>query len=77
MIWYGVLKCLWLVYACIFICVLLFFPAIESNKECTEEGEVYEYQDEEYQGQANQGKPSNLLHIWIPIYTIAYLLLFY
>jgi hypothetical protein len=30
---------------------------------------VYEYQDEEDQGQANQGKPPNLMHIWIPIYT--------
>jgi hypothetical protein len=25
---------------------------------------VYEYQDEEDQGQATQGKPSNLMHIW-------------
>jgi hypothetical protein len=77
MIWYGVLQCLWLVYACIFICALLFFPTIESNEQCTEEGEVYEYQDEEDQGQASQGKPSNLMHIWIPIYTFAYLLLLY
>jgi hypothetical protein len=51
------------VYACVFIGALLFFPTIESNEECTEEGEVYEYQDEEDQGQANQGKPSNLMHI--------------
>jgi hypothetical protein len=44
-----------LVYAC-----LLFLPAIESNNtECTEEGEVYEYQEEEDQGQANQGKCNN------------------
>jgi hypothetical protein len=50
--------------ACLYIYfVLLFFPAIESNEECTEEGEVYEYQDEEDQGQANQGKPSNFMHI--------------
>jgi hypothetical protein len=65
------------VYACVFICALLFLPAIESNEECTEEGEVYKYQDEEDQGQANQGKPSNLMHIWTPIYTFACLLLFY
>jgi hypothetical protein len=39
------------------------FLAIESNEECTEEGEVYEYHDEEDQGQATQGKPSNLMHI--------------
>jgi hypothetical protein len=41
------------------------FPTIESNEECTEEGEVFEYQEEEDQGQATQVKSSNLLHIWI------------
>jgi hypothetical protein len=40
------------------VCVFLFFPAIESNDDCTEEGEVFEYQEEGDQGQANQGKPS-------------------
>jgi hypothetical protein len=45
------------------LCAII-FPAIESNEECTEEGEVFEYQEEEDQGQATQGKPSNLLHIW-------------
>jgi hypothetical protein len=39
------------------------FPAIDSNEECAEEGEVFEYQEEGDQGQANQGKPSNLMHI--------------
>jgi hypothetical protein len=34
------------------------FPAIESNDDCAEEGEVFEYQGEGDQGQANQGKPS-------------------
>jgi hypothetical protein len=38
-------------------------PAIESNEECTKEGEVYEYQDKEDQGQATQGKPPTLMHI--------------
>jgi hypothetical protein len=28
---------------------LFFFPVIESNEECTEEGEVFEYQEEEDQ----------------------------
>jgi hypothetical protein len=38
--------------------------AIESNdNECTEEEEVFEYQEEEDHGQTNQGKPSILLHI--------------
>jgi hypothetical protein len=46
----------------IYLCVVI-FPTIESNEECTEEGEVYEYQDEEDRGQASQGKPSNLMHI--------------
>jgi hypothetical protein len=32
-------------------CVLLvFFPAIESNDECAEEGEIFEYQEEGDQG---------------------------
>jgi hypothetical protein len=35
-----------------------FFPAIDSNDECAEEGEVLEYQEEGGQGQANKGKPS-------------------
>jgi hypothetical protein len=39
-------------------CVLLLFPAIESNDECAEEGEIFEYQEEGDQGQATQGKPS-------------------
>jgi hypothetical protein len=38
---------------------------------------VYEYQDEEDQGQATQGKPSNLMDIWTPIYTFACLFLFH
>jgi hypothetical protein len=34
------------------LCVFFYFPAIESNEECTEEGEISEYQEEEDQGQA-------------------------
>jgi hypothetical protein len=42
---------------------------IESNDvECTEEGEVFEYQEEEDQGQANQGKPS-ILDAYLNIFT--------
>jgi hypothetical protein len=44
---------------CIYLCVIIFL-VIESNEECTEEGEVFEYQEEEDQGLANQGKPSKL-----------------
>jgi hypothetical protein len=41
------------------LCVSSFlFLAIESNDDCAEEGEVFEYQEEGDQGQANQGKPS-------------------
>jgi hypothetical protein len=43
--------------ACLLVVILL--STIESNDvECTEEGEVFEYQEEGDQGQANQGKPS-------------------
>jgi hypothetical protein len=58
MVWSAALS-----VTCVFICALLFFPTIESNEECTKEAEVYEYQDEEDQGHASQGKPSNLMHI--------------
>jgi hypothetical protein len=58
------------VHACIFICALLFFPAIESNEECTEEGEVFEYQEEEDQGLSNQGKPSILDAYLNPIHLL-------
>jgi hypothetical protein len=45
---------------------------IESNDtECTEEGEVFEYQEEEDQGHANQGKPSNLVESLILVLPIA------
>jgi hypothetical protein len=42
------------------VCLLcaLIFRVIESNEECTEEGEDFEYQEEKDQGQATQGKPS-------------------
>jgi hypothetical protein len=40
-----------------FVCFISFL-AIESNDDCAEEGEVFEYQEEGDQGQANQGKPS-------------------
>jgi hypothetical protein len=40
------------------LCVVVIFPTIDSNDECAEEGEVFEYQEEGDQGQANQGKLS-------------------
>jgi hypothetical protein len=45
-------------YACMLIVCVVDFSAIDSNDECAEEGEVFEYQEEGDQGQANQGKPS-------------------
>jgi hypothetical protein len=51
-------------------CALLIFLAIESNEECAEEGEVFEYQEEEDQGLANQGKPSKLDAYLNPIHSI-------
>jgi hypothetical protein len=41
---------------CVFVSFL--FPAIDSNDDCAEEGEVFEYPEEGDQGQAHQGKPS-------------------
>jgi hypothetical protein len=59
-----------LVYDCLLI-ACYFLPAIESNDaECTEEGEVFEYQEEEDQGQANQGKPSKLDAYLNPIHLL-------
>jgi hypothetical protein len=51
-----------------------YLPVLDSNDtECTEEGEVFEYQEEEDQGQANQGKPSKLVSYLIPVLYLAYL----
>jgi hypothetical protein len=57
------------VCACLLIVCHFFLSAIELNDiECTEEGEVYEYQEEEDQGQANQGKPS-ILDTYLILFT--------
>jgi hypothetical protein len=51
--------------------------ALDSNDtECTEEGEVLEYQEEEDQGQANQGKPSKFVASMILVLLMHDLLLF-
>jgi hypothetical protein len=54
------------------VCLLcaIIFLAIESNEECAEEGEVFEYQEEEDQGLANQGKPSILDTYLNPIHLL-------
>jgi hypothetical protein len=55
-------------HACL-LCAVIFL-AIESNDECAEEGEVFEYQEEEDQGQATQGKPSILDAYLNPIHLL-------
>jgi hypothetical protein len=58
---------------CMHACLLLLFllPVIESNDtEYNEEGEVYQYQEEEGQGLANQGKPSILDAYLNPIHSL-------
>jgi hypothetical protein len=48
-----------------------YLPMLDSNDiECTEQGEVFEYQEEDHR-QANQGKPSKLVAYLIPILLIA------
>jgi hypothetical protein len=49
-----------------------YLPALDSNDtECTEEGEDFEYQEEEDQGQADQGKSSILVAYLILVLLIA------
>jgi hypothetical protein len=47
----------------VYLLRVFIFPTIDPNDECAGEREVVEYQEEGDQGQANQGKPSILLHI--------------
>jgi hypothetical protein len=48
-----------------------YLPAIDPNEnECTKEGEIFEYQEEEDQGQANQGKPSKLVAYLILVFIL-------
>jgi hypothetical protein len=42
----------------VYLLCAFIFPAIDASDECAEEVEVFEYQEEEDQGLANQGKPS-------------------
>jgi hypothetical protein len=68
--WWSVCDlCMHVCLLCIFI-----FPAIDSNDECAEEGEVLECQEEGGQGQANQGKPSTCAYL-NPIMSLCIVLL--
>jgi hypothetical protein len=54
------------------VCLLdvTFLPAIDSNDvECTEEGGVFEYKEED-QGQAEKGKPSKLVEYLILVFLL-------
>jgi hypothetical protein len=54
------------------VCLLdvSFLPAIDSNDvECTEEGEVFEYKEED-QGQAEKGKPYKLVAYLILVFLL-------
>jgi hypothetical protein len=64
--WWSVCDlCMHVYLLCVFI-----FPAIESNDECAEEGEIFEYQEEGDQGQAI--KASHLLDAYLNLnYTFA------
>jgi hypothetical protein len=58
----------WPILACMLIFVII-LPALDLNDtECAEEGEVFEYHEEEDQGQANQGKPS-ILDTYLILFT--------
>jgi hypothetical protein len=50
-------------HECLLGVCFISFPAIESNNDCQEEGEVFEYQEEGDQGQAHQGKPSTCAYL--------------
>jgi hypothetical protein len=65
----------WIMCAWVLIVCCCSLPAIESNHECAEEGEVFEYQEEGAQGQANQGKPSTCCISESYYYTLHFLLL--
>jgi hypothetical protein len=51
-----------------------YLSAIDSNdNECTEGREVFEYKEEEDQGQADQGKPYKLVAYLILVFLLHYL----
>jgi hypothetical protein len=60
---------------CLFMLAYLcryYLPALDSNDtECTEEGEVFEYKEED-QGQADQGKPS-ILDTYLILFTACFI----
>jgi hypothetical protein len=65
----AVVKCV--NYLCLWPYCVNLLSALDSNDGgFSEEGEVFEYQ-EEYQGQADQGKPSKLVAFQILVLLIA------
>jgi hypothetical protein len=65
----AVVKCVNYLCLCPY-CVNLLSALDSNNVGFSEEGEVFEYQ-EEYQGQADQGKPSKLVAFLILVLLIA------
>jgi hypothetical protein len=61
-------------HECLLGVCFISFPALESNDDCQEEGEVFEYQEEGDQGQAHQGKPSTCAYL-NPIMSLCIVLL--
>jgi Ca2+/H+ antiporter len=58
-------------YICLHAYIVIILPTLDAkDTECTKEGEVFEYQEED-QGHADQGKPSNLIAYLILILIIA------
>jgi hypothetical protein len=69
---YAAMMCVNLVCLHAYVCYCL--SALDSNDpECTEEGEIFEYQEEEDLGQANQGKPSKLVAYLIVVFLFHFL----
>jgi hypothetical protein len=69
---YAAMICVNLVCLHAYVCYCL--SALDSNDpECTEEGEIFEYQEEEDLGQANQGKPSKLVAYLIVVFLFHFL----
>jgi hypothetical protein len=67
---YAAMMCVNLVCLHAYMCYCL--SALDSNDpECTEEGEIFEYQEEGDQGQAEKGKPSKLDSYLILVLLIA------
>jgi hypothetical protein len=78
LVWWGMCAVMVCVLSvCLHAYILLCLPALDSNDaECTKDGEVFEYRGED-QGQADQGKPSELVASLILVFTHAWFITVY